>query len=60
MFDLMREEQEVIDAPGAGPLSLKRGTVEFQNVSFEYIPDRAVLKNITFTVQAGKTMALVS
>lgn len=60
MFDLMREEQEVIDAPGAGPLSVKRGTVEFHNVSFGYIPDRIVLKNISFTVPAGKTVAFVS
>ncbi|KDR08849.1 ATP-binding cassette sub-family B member 6, mitochondrial isoform X3 [Zootermopsis nevadensis] len=59
MFDLMREEQEVIDAPGAGPLSVKRGTVEFHNVSFGYIPDRIVLKNISFTVPAGKTVAFV-
>jgi len=60
MFDLMREEQEVTDAPGAGPLLLKRGIVDFENVSFGYIPDRLVLKNINFTVPAGKTMALVS
>jgi ATP-binding cassette subfamily B (MDR/TAP) protein 6 len=59
MFDLMREEQEVTDVPGAGPLSVKRGIVEFQNVSFRYIPERIVLKNISFTVPAGKTMALV-
>jgi ABC-type transport system involved in Fe-S cluster assembly fused permease/ATPase subunit len=60
MFDLMREEQEVIDAPGAGPLLVKRGTVEFHNVSFGYIPERIILKNITFTVPAGRTLALVS
>jgi len=60
MFDLMREEQEVTDAPGAGPLSVKRGAVEFQDVSFAYIPERLVLKGITFTVPAGKTVALVS
>jgi len=60
MFDLMREQQEVIDAPGAGPLSVKRGAVEFHNVSFGYIPDRIVLKNISFIVPAGKTVALVS
>lgn len=59
MFDLMREEQEVIDAPGAGPLSVKRGIVEFHNVSFGYVPERLVLKNISFTVPAGKTVALV-
>lgn len=59
MFDLLREEQEVIDAPGAGPILVKRGTVEFQNVTFGYVPERLVLKNVTFDVPAGKTIALV-
>ncbi|XP_076759855.1 ABC transporter ATP-binding protein/permease Hmt-1 [Xylocopa sonorina] len=59
MFDLLREEQEVIDAPGAGPLIVKRGQVEFSNVTFSYNPDRIILKNISFIVQAGKTVALV-
>lgn len=60
MFDLMREEQEVIDAPGAGPIIVKRGAVEFNNVTFGYLPERIVLKNITFHAPAGKTIALVS
>ncbi|KAG5895499.1 hypothetical protein JTB14_034815 [Gonioctena quinquepunctata] len=59
MFDLLREEQEVIDAPGAGPLSVKKGSVEFNNVTFGYLPERLVIKNITFLVPAGKTVALV-
>ena len=60
MFDLMKEEQEIIDVPNASPLSVKRGAVEFQNVSFGYLPERLVLRNISFTVPAGKTTALVS
>lgn len=60
MFDLLREEQEVIDAPNAGPMTVKRGGVEFNNVSFGYLPERLVLKNVTFSVAAGKTVALVS
>ena len=59
MFDLMKEEQEIIDAPGAGPLIIKKGSIEFNNVSFGYIPERLVLKNITFNVPSGKTIALV-
>lgn len=59
MFDLLKEEQEVIDAPGAGPISVKRGAVEFNNVSFGYLPERLILKNVTFTVPAGKSVALV-
>ncbi|KAK2576197.1 hypothetical protein KPH14_008402 [Odynerus spinipes] len=59
MFDLLREEQEIIDAPGAGNLEVKRGQVEFSNVSFNYTPDRIVLKNISFIAPAGKTIAFV-
>ncbi|XP_026671696.1 ATP-binding cassette sub-family B member 6, mitochondrial [Ceratina calcarata] len=59
MFDLLREEQEVIDAPGAGPLVVKRGQVEFTNVSFSYTPGKVILKNINFVAAAGKTVALV-
>lgn len=59
MFELLREEQEVIDAPGAGLLDVKRGQVEFSNVSFGYSPEKLVLRNISFTVPAGKTVALV-
>ncbi|KAJ8980819.1 hypothetical protein NQ317_000552 [Molorchus minor] len=59
MFDLLREEQEIIDAPGAGPITVKRGSVEFNNVTFGYLPERLILKNVTFSVPAGKTIALV-
>lgn len=59
MFDLLKEEKEVIDAPGAGPLAVRKGAVEFSNVSFSYVPERLVLKNVTFSVPAGKTIALV-
>lgn len=59
MFELLREEQEVIDAPGAGLLDVKRGQVEFSNVSFGYSPEKLVLRNVSFIVPAGKTVALV-
>lgn len=60
MFDLLREDQEVIDAPGAGPIICKKGAVDFNNVSFGYVPERLILKNVTFSVPSGKTVALVS
>ncbi|GAB0090608.1 ATP-binding cassette sub-family B member 6 [Sergentomyia squamirostris] len=59
MFDLMREEQEVFDAPGAGALSIVRGGIDFSNVSFGYGPEKNVLTNVNFTVPPGKTVALV-
>ena len=60
MFDLMHEEQEVIDAPGASSLAVVRGGgIDFSNVTFGYTADRIVLKNINFMVPPGKTVALV-
>ena len=59
MFDLLRQGQEIIDAPGAGPLVIDEGEVEFTNVSFGYSPEKIVLKNISFVVPPGKTVALV-
>lgn len=59
MFDLLHENQEVIDAPGAGPLVIDEGKVEFSNVTFGYTPEKIVLKNISFVVPPGKTVALV-
>jgi ABC-type transport system involved in Fe-S cluster assembly fused permease/ATPase subunit len=60
MFDLLNEEPEVIDAPGAPPLAITGGKVEFRNVVFSYVPERCVLRNISFVVPPGKTVALVS
>ena len=59
MFELLKEEPEVVDAPDAIELPAVEGRVEFSNVTFGYSPDRTILKNISFTVPAGKTVALV-
>lgn len=40
-------------------LNQTRGNIEFCNVSFAYTPNQPVLKNISFSVQPGKTIALV-
>ncbi|KAL1123651.1 hypothetical protein AAG570_002727 [Ranatra chinensis] len=59
MFDLLAEETEITDEPGALPLKIKEGSVEFRDVSFSYNSDRAILSNISFYVSPGKTLALV-
>src|SRR5690606_12206351 len=35
------------------------GRVEFKNVTFGYLPEQKVLKNINFTLKAGDTVAIV-
>jgi ATP-binding cassette, subfamily B, putative efflux pump len=41
------------------PLPVVRGDVDFQGVSFEYLPDRPVLRDVSFHAPAGTTTALV-
>ncbi|XP_047533093.1 ATP-binding cassette sub-family B member 6 [Vanessa atalanta] len=59
MFDLMRVDSDVRDAPGAPELLVRRGGLEFKHVSFGYGPERLVLNNVSFKVAPGSTVALV-
>jgi len=59
MFGLLAEYPEVEDKPGAKPLAATKGAIRFENVSFSYDPGRAILKNVSFEVPAGKMVAIV-
>ncbi|XP_051010025.1 ATP-binding cassette sub-family B member 6 [Acomys russatus] len=59
MFDLLKEETEVRDVPGAGPLRFHKGRIEFENVHFSYADGRETLQDVSFTVMPGQTVALV-
>ncbi|MCP5412261.1 MAG: ABC transporter ATP-binding protein/permease [Alphaproteobacteria bacterium] len=59
MFRLLGQPQEVQDKPDAPPLNVTGGEIKFDNVVFGYDPERVVLKGISFTVPAGKTVAIV-
>ena len=59
MFRLLHQPQEIRDKPGAPDIVVKGGEVRFDNVVFCYDPARTVLKGISFTVPAGKTVAVV-
>lgn len=52
-------EIHLSEAPDAKPLELKRGEIEFRNVSFAYQPENSVLKGVGLTVPPGRTVALV-
>jgi ATP-binding cassette subfamily B protein len=60
MFVLMDREREVADVPDAKPLALNDApALRFESVSFAYEPDRPILKDISFEIPAGKTVAVV-
>jgi ATP-binding cassette, subfamily B, multidrug efflux pump len=53
------DNEDVIRTEGAYAPERLRGKVEFDRVNFAYTGDRYVLKNISFTMQPGQTIALV-
>jgi ATP-binding cassette subfamily B protein len=59
VFEVMDEEPELADQPGAPHLENVGGEVVFKNVSFGYQEDVPVLKNINLTAKPGQTIALV-
>jgi ABC-type transport system involved in Fe-S cluster assembly fused permease/ATPase subunit len=59
MFAILSLKPEIEDRPGAPPLSVTRGNIRFEDVTFAYDPDRQILDGISFEVPAGRTVAVV-
>jgi len=59
MFEILDQAPEIADRPGAKPLQIHEGEVRFDNVHFGYTPERIILDGVSFTVPAGKTVAIV-
>jgi ABC-type multidrug transport system fused ATPase/permease subunit len=49
----------VSSAPGSKATRIRRGEIEFRDVSFEYNPGEPVLRNVSFHVKPGERIALV-
>ncbi|NWG46619.1 MAG: ABC transporter ATP-binding protein/permease [Alphaproteobacteria bacterium] len=59
LFGLLDIEPEVVDAPGARPLSVSRAEIRFEEVGFAYDPRRPILREVSFTIPPGRTLAVV-
>jgi ABC-type transport system involved in Fe-S cluster assembly fused permease/ATPase subunit len=59
MFKVLEIETEVSDRPAAPELLVNGGTLEFDHVDFGYDSRRPILRDVSFTVPAGKTVAIV-
>ncbi|MER9838311.1 ABC transporter ATP-binding protein/permease [Mesorhizobium sp. M0145] len=60
LTDVLDVKIDIQDKPNAEVLSPEMdGSVEFRHVTFGYNPNRSVLKNVSFRVNPGETVALV-
>jgi ATP-binding cassette, subfamily B, bacterial len=57
--EVLEIESRVRDIPGARPAPKVKGRITFDRVSFSYGGDRQVLKDVSFTIEAGQVAAIV-
>ena len=57
---VVETEPDIVDAEDAKPLENVKGTVEYKDISFHYSDDDTlVLSDVSFRIDAGKSIALV-
>lgn len=59
VFELLDEEPDLADKPGAPPLPTVKGRVVFDSVDFEYVEGEPILSDVSFVAEPGQMIGLV-
>ena len=59
IFEILDTPSDIQDKEGAQPIPPIQGRVTFDHVSFTYDHEKMILKDVSFDIPAGKTIALV-
>ena len=59
LFDVLDKKSEVIEAKSPIILNKPKGKIEFENVTFGYIDQTKAIKNISFKIEPGETVAFL-
>jgi ATP-binding cassette subfamily B protein len=57
-FEILDRPDDVVDSPGAVAISSAKGAIAFQAVSFGYVPDRCVLRDIDLHIEPNQIVGL--
>lgn len=58
-FEVMNLKPSITDKPGAKKLQVRRGRIDYDNITFSYKGSEEVLKDISFSVEPDSKVALV-
>ncbi|XP_034239318.1 ATP-binding cassette sub-family B member 7, mitochondrial [Thrips palmi] len=61
MFTLMTVDPQIKSKPNSVPFLVtpSNAFIEFRNVSFQYLPGKPIFQDLSFTIPAGKKVAIV-
>lgn len=58
-IELIETDPEIVDSKHAKEITVRGGTVKYQNVNFSYNQNEPVLNDVTYEIEQGKTAAFV-
>jgi len=56
---MLTKPHEILDAPGAKPLTVPKGEIVYDHVRFHYGKDKGVIQDFSLTIKAGEKVGLV-
>jgi len=59
LSDVLDSKRAIDDSPDALPILDRSDGITFENLTFEYLEDTPVLKNVDFTIEPGEMVAVV-
>jgi len=59
VFELLDEPEQTPEVQRIRPVDSTQGRVEFENVSFRYLPDTPLIENLSLVAAPGQTVAIV-
>jgi ABC-type multidrug transport system fused ATPase/permease subunit len=59
IYEVMNIPVDVENKPNAKEMIIEKGEVEFEDVTFGYVKERPVLRNISFKVKSGEKIAIL-
>ena len=59
IFLMLDSVPEIKDSDKAQDLAVSKGAIEFSQVNFAYLPDKPVIRDLTLSIPAGQTLAIV-
>lgn len=59
VFELLDAPEESPDPVSSEEYEVTRGRVEFDNVSFSYLPDKPLIEDLSLVAEPGQTIAIV-
>ncbi len=59
VFRVLDEEPEPLDLPDTVDFKEPQGNVDFNNITFGYVPEKTIINDVTINVKSGQTIAIV-